>query len=118
MTSKPFKLSVTDEQLAQVERQCKEALERLPVFEANCLELDTAEDDFSFGLPPKTLRRLLQHVVSGYDWRKQEAAINAMGEHALLTVDDSVEGRIEVHYIHARSSHPDAKPLLLAHGWP
>jgi hypothetical protein len=110
----PFTLAISDKDLEQVKRQSSEALDAFPAFEAN---LADQPDDFRYGLPPKTARRLIERLATSYDWRAQEKAINEMGEHSHLTVQDAEEGDISIHFVHTRSSHADAKPLLLAHGW-
>jgi hypothetical protein len=114
MSVQPFTLAISDKDLDQVKRQAREALDAFPAFEAN---LADTPDDFRYGLPPKTARRLIERLATSYDWRAQEKAINEMGEHSLLKVQDAEEGEISIHFVHVRSPHADAKPLLLAHGW-
>lgn len=58
------------------------------------------------------LRQLLDHWQTGYDWRATESRLNAVPQ--LVT---NIEGQ-RFHLLHARSSNPDAMPLLLSHGWP
>lgn len=64
------------------------------------------------GTDPAYLRELVGYWSDGFDWRAQEARINAFGQ---LTT--SVDGQ-PIHLIHARSPEPAATPLLLVHGWP
>ncbi|MFC8598076.1 epoxide hydrolase family protein [Isoptericola sp. NPDC057191] len=68
--------------------------------------------DFSRGMPLPYLRELAEHWRDGFDWRAQEAALNA---HEQVTT--VVDGQT-FHVVHARSANPDATPLLLCHGWP
>ncbi|CAM3630402.1 epoxide hydrolase family protein [Isoptericola cucumis] len=68
--------------------------------------------DFSRGIPLPYLRELADHWRDGFDWRAQEAALNA---HEQVTT--VVDGQT-FHVVHARSANPDAVPLLLCHGWP
>jgi microsomal epoxide hydrolase len=58
------------------------------------------------------LRELVTYWIDGFDWRAQEARINAF-EQFTTTIDDQ-----NIHFVHARSPEPDALPLLLVHGWP
>ncbi len=68
--------------------------------------------DFSRGIPQPYLRELVEHWRDGFDWRAQEAALNAFPQ--LLT---EIDGQT-FHAVHVTSSNPDATPLLLCHGWP
>jgi pimeloyl-ACP methyl ester carboxylesterase len=63
-------------------------------------------------VPLAYLRELCGHWVSGYDWRATEARLNALPQ--FLTEIDG----LGIHFIHVRSSQPDALPLVLTHGWP
>jgi pimeloyl-ACP methyl ester carboxylesterase len=58
------------------------------------------------------VRELLAYWRNGFDWRAQERRLNAF-EQFTTTVDG-----LELHFIHRRSKHPDALPLVLVHGWP
>src|SRR6266550_9098921 len=64
------------------------------------------------GVPLGYLKELAEYWRAGYDWRKHEAALN---EHPQFVT--TIEG-LDVHFLHIRSAHPDATPLLLIHGWP
>ncbi len=68
--------------------------------------------DFSRGVPLAYLRELVEYWRDGFDWRAQEAALNAYDQ--LTTV---VDGQT-FHVVHVRSANADAVPLLLSHGWP
>ncbi len=68
--------------------------------------------DQSQGVQLATLQALVQHWGTAYDWRKAEARLNAVPQ---FTTD--IDG-LEIHFIHVRSSHPGALPLLVTHGWP
>ena len=67
---------------------------------------------WSRGVPLAYLKDLAEHWRTGYDWRKHEAALN---EHPQYTT--AIQGQT-VHFLHLRSSSPEAVPLLLLHGWP
>src|SRR5207244_5724949 len=58
------------------------------------------------------LQALGQVLGSGYDWRRLEARLNALPQ--FVTTIDSVD----IYFIHVRSRHPNALPLLVTHGWP
>lgn len=73
-------------------------------------ELPDAGEDYGINLA--RVRELAEHWRDGYDWRAQEAAINA---HPQFTTE--IDGA-RIHFIHVRSPEPAATPLLLAHGWP
>ncbi|MBJ7291095.1 epoxide hydrolase family protein [Williamsia sp.] len=69
-------------------------------------------DDHSQGLPEAYLRDLVAYWADGYDWRRVEARLNALPQFRT-----DIDG-LGIHFIHVRSSRPDATPLLLTHGWP
>src|SRR5580658_5397126 len=64
------------------------------------------------GIEQETFMRLLDHWRNGFDWRSQEARLNAV-EHGMTEIDGQ-----PIHFVHARSSHADAIPIVLVHGWP
>lgn len=69
-------------------------------------------DDQSQGVQLATLQALVKQWGTAYDWRKAEARLNAVPQ---FTTD--IDG-LEIHFIHVRSRHPGALPLLVTHGWP
>ena len=74
---------------------------------------DQIEDTgWEYGIPVDYLRDLVGYWRDTYDWREHEARLNAF-EQFRTTIDGQ-----RIHFIHARSAHPDALPLLLTHGWP
>ena len=68
--------------------------------------------DRSQGVQLATLRELARYWVTDYDWRACEARLNA------LTQRKSVIDGEDIHFIHAKSPHADALPLIITHGWP
>ncbi len=64
------------------------------------------------GFPVDYLRDLVGHWRDAYDWRAQESALNRQ-PHFRTRIDGQ-----SIHFVHARSDHPDAFPVLLVHGWP
>ncbi|MDA0638549.1 epoxide hydrolase [Nonomuraea sp. MCN248] len=73
-------------------------------------ELDGA--GWSYGVPVPYARALAEYWRTGFDWRAQEAALNAFPQ---FTTE--IDGQ-NVHFLHVRSPEPDALPLLVTHGWP
>src|SRR6202012_85207 len=74
--------------------------------EAECV------DDWSQGIPLAYTRELAGYWADGYDWRFREAALNRFDQ---FTTE--IDG-LDIHFIHQRSPHADALPLLITHGWP
>ena len=68
--------------------------------------------DWQRGVPVGYLTDLARYWVTSYDWRKQEALINAYPQ--FMT---EIDGQ-DVHFLHVRSAEPGALPLVLSHGWP
>jgi len=69
-------------------------------------------NDRSQGVQLATLRALARFWVDEYDWRRVEAKLNALPQ---FTTE--IDG-LTIHFIHVRSKHPDALPLVMTHGWP
>ncbi len=67
---------------------------------------------WEYGVPAGYLRELVAYWRDGYDWRAEEARLNGFPQYR-TTIDGQ-----SVHFVHARSPHADALPLLLTHGWP
>jgi pimeloyl-ACP methyl ester carboxylesterase len=67
---------------------------------------------WDLGVPLDTMKDLVAHWQSGYDWRKEEKKLNDLPQ--FMTRIDG----IDVHFVHVRSKHEDALPLILVHGWP
>jgi pimeloyl-ACP methyl ester carboxylesterase len=99
---RPFEVHVPEEQLAELRRRV--AATRLP-----SRELVT---DRSQGVQLATVQELAHYWATGYDWRACEARLNALPQ---FTTE--IDG-VDVHFVHVRSPHPDALPLIMTHGWP
>src|SRR3954452_22139341 len=69
-------------------------------------------EDRSQGVQLATLQELARYWATGYDWRKAEAELNALPQ--FTTELDEVD----IHFIHVKSPHEDALPLIMTHGWP
>ena len=69
-------------------------------------------DDWSQGVPLGYLQEVCDYWQHRYDWRRCEKRLNDFGQY-LAEVDG-----LDIHFLHVRSPHPDAMPLVLTHGWP
>jgi pimeloyl-ACP methyl ester carboxylesterase len=68
--------------------------------------------DASQGVPLARLKPLVEYWATDYDWRRAEAKLNALPQ--FVTQLDG----LDIHFVHARSSHEDALPVIITHGWP
>jgi len=101
-TVRPFEIKFPDEQLTDLRRRIAET--RFPSAELVA--------DRSQGVQLSTIRALADYWTAEYDWRKCEARLNALPQY--MTEIDGVD----IHFIHVRSQHEDALPLIMTHGWP
>ncbi len=69
-------------------------------------------DDWSQGAPLVRIQALVEYWRTAYDWRRCEAQLNGRGQHRT-----QIDG-VDIHFLHIRSKHPNALPLILSHGWP
>jgi epoxide hydrolase len=67
---------------------------------------------WEYGIPVDYLRELVEYWRDKYDWRAQEALLNRL-DHFRTRIDGQ-----SIHFVHARSKHAEALPLLIVHGWP
>ena len=100
--SGPFTVDVPEEALDDLRRRI--AATRWP-------DRETV-DDQSQGIQLAKLKPLVEYWGTGYDWRKAEAKLNALPQF-MTTIDG-----VDIHFIHVRSQHPNALPLIMTHGWP
>jgi pimeloyl-ACP methyl ester carboxylesterase len=110
-TVEPFHIAVPDDVLVDLRRRLADT--RWP--EPECVAPDaTGEDrlDWSQGIPLTYTRELATYWGTDYDWRSREAGLNRFDQ---FTTE--IDG-LPIHFIHQRSSHPDALPLVITHGWP
>jgi len=68
--------------------------------------------DWTQGAPLARVQALCHHWRHNYDWRRIEAHLNGLGQ-----FKTGIDG-LDIHFLHVRSKHPNAMPLLLTHGWP
>jgi hypothetical protein len=81
------------------------------IAETRWADPEPAPDD-SQGVRREILQPLMAYWAGGYDWRKVEAQLNALP--MFMTQIDG----LDIHFIHVRSRHEKAMPLILTHGWP
>src|SRR4249919_3319182 len=99
---RPFEFRASDEDLADLRRRI--AATRWP-------ERETVNDDTQ-GVRLDTIQKLADYWLNQHDWRKVEARIN--GYPNFITNIDGVD----IHFVHVKSKHPDAMPVIVTHGWP
>ncbi len=99
---RPFRIAVPDDVLTDL--RARLANTRWP-------ERELVED-WSQGAPLAWIQDMCEYWGTSYDWRTREAALNRFDQHVT-----ELDG-LDVHFIHARSPHPGAMPLLITHGWP
>ncbi len=99
---RPFRIHVTDELLLDLRRRL------------NATRWPDAElvNDWSQGAPLAWIQDICRYWADGYDWRAREALLNRFDQ--FITPIDG----IDIHYIHQRSAHAQARPLVMTHGWP
>jgi pimeloyl-ACP methyl ester carboxylesterase len=99
---RPFHVEIPEEQIDDLRRR----------IEATRWPSKELVEDRSQGVQLATLQELARYWGSDYDWRKAEAKLNALPQ---FTTE--IDG-VEIHFIHVRSSHENALPLIMTHGWP
>jgi hypothetical protein len=99
---RPFRFNVPEEQLVDLRRRVKAT--RWP-------DKETVTDP-SQGLQLATIQKLAQYWSTEYDWRKCEAKLKAL-PHFITAIDG-----LDIHFIHVRSKHDNALPMIVTHGWP
>jgi pimeloyl-ACP methyl ester carboxylesterase len=99
---RPFQVSIPEAELTELRRRITAT--KFP-------ERETV-DDMSQGVPLATVQMLARYWATEYDWRRVEARLNALPQ--FITEIDGVD----IHFIHVRSTHEGALPILVSHGWP
>ncbi len=100
--TRPFQVKVSDAELTELRRRVSAT--RWP-------ERETVSDQ-SQGVQLATTQALARYWEKEYDWRRCEARLNALPQ--FITEIDG----LDIHFIHVRSKHDDALPLIVTHGWP
>lgn len=99
---RPFTVHVTDAEVADLRRRLDAT--RWP-------EAETV-DDWTQGIPLAYTKELCEYWAADYDWRRFEASVNAY-DNFVTEIDG-----LDIHFLHVRSPHDDATPMVLTHGWP
>jgi pimeloyl-ACP methyl ester carboxylesterase len=99
---RPFKVDIPDEALDDLRRR---------VAATNWPEKETVADQ-SQGVPLAMIQQLARYWMTDYDWRTCEGRLNALPQ--FITGLDG----LDIHFLHVRSQHEDALPLIINHGWP
>jgi pimeloyl-ACP methyl ester carboxylesterase len=99
---RPFRVHVPDEEIADLQRRITAT--RWPSQELVA--------DRSQGVQLATIQEIARYWATEYDWRKCEAKLNALPQ---FTTE--IDG-VEIHFIHVKSPHANAMPLIITHGWP
>ncbi|MBS0296427.1 MAG: alpha/beta fold hydrolase [Proteobacteria bacterium] len=99
---RPFQVKVPDAELADLNHRIKAT--RWP-------ERETADND-SQGVRLATMQALARYWATDYDWRRCEARLNALPQFVT-----EIDG-LDIHFIHVRSKHASALPVIVTHGWP
>ncbi|MDO6430384.1 epoxide hydrolase [Flavitalea sp. BT771] len=99
---RPFHVSIPEKALVDLKQRVKAT--KWP-------ERETVSD-FSQGVPLATIQKLASYWTTNYDWRKIEAKLNTYPQF-MTTIDG-----VDIHFIHVRSKHKNALPVIITHGWP
>ncbi len=99
---RPFRVNVPEAELTELRRRINATRwpEKEPV------------TDHSQGVPLATMQKLARYWATEYDWRKVEARLNAL-PNFITEIDE-----LDIHFIHVRSKHENALPVIVTHGWP
>jgi pimeloyl-ACP methyl ester carboxylesterase len=102
MTPEPFVVSITDSELDELRRRLN----------ATRWADDFGNEEWTYGVERSWLEQMVDYWANRFDWRAQEAAINALPQFRV-----ELDGLL-VHYVYVRARTKDAIPLVLTHGWP
>jgi len=97
---RPFRVDIPETELTDLRKR------------VNATRWPEQENDPSQGVALKTIQALARYWGTDYDWRKCEAKLNALPNFVT-----EIDG-LDIHFIHVRSKHEDALPLIVTHGWP
>src|SRR5215204_1758274 len=99
---RPFRIDVPEEELVDLRRR---------ILATRWPERETVADE-SQGVQLATIEELARYWATDFDWRKAEAKLNALPQ---FTTE--IDG-VDIHFIHVKSPHENALPLIVNHGWP
>jgi pimeloyl-ACP methyl ester carboxylesterase len=98
----PFTINISEEQITDL----RDRINNTRWAEEECV------NDWSQGIPLTYVREIADYWANQYDWRKSEQHLNTF-DHYQTNIND-----LDIHFIHQKSPHPDAYPLIITHGWP
>ncbi|WP_457580370.1 epoxide hydrolase family protein [Ensifer canadensis] len=101
-TIRPFQFRATDEALADLKRR---------IVATKWPDQELVTDDTQ-GVRLATMQKLADYWANQHDWRKVEARLNALPQFVT-----NIDG-VDIHFIHVKSKHPNALPVIITHGWP
>jgi hypothetical protein len=99
---RPFRVDMPDDAIADLRRRVA----------ATCWPTTELVADASQGVQQAMLQELARYWATDHDWRRCEAELNALPQ---FTTE--IDG-VDIHFIHAKSRHENALPLIITHGWP
>jgi pimeloyl-ACP methyl ester carboxylesterase len=99
---RPFRVNVPEQKLVDLKRR---------ILATQWPEQENVKDE-SQGVQLATMQALAKYWATEYDWRKVEARLNALPQF-ITTIDG-----VDIHFIHVRSKHKNALPIIITHGWP
>ena len=99
---RPFRIEIPEDQLVDLHQRLRAT--RWP-------EAETA-NDWTQGVPLSYMREICAYWAETYDWRATEARLNVFPQ-----FKTNIDG-LDIHFLHVRSKHANALPLLMTHGWP
>src|SRR5918995_6207296 len=110
---RPFHINIPEEELIELRRRIMATRwpDKETVMEPNFRQR-SAPPNWGQGVQLATMQKLARYWSTDYDWRKIEAKLNAMPQ--FITKIDG----LDIHFIHVRSKHENALPLIVTHGWP
>ncbi len=97
-----FRINIPEGQLVDLRRR---------ILATRWPDKETVTDDLQ-GVQLATIQKLARYWATDYDWRKTESKLNALPNFVT-----EIDG-LDIHFIHVRSKHEDALPLIVTHGWP
>src|SRR5215470_12186640 len=101
-TIRPFHVHVPEEELKDLKRR---------ILATQWPDREIVNDETQ-GVQLATMQKLANYWAKEYDWRKMEAKLNALPQF-VTTIDG-----VDIHFIHVRSKHKNALPIIITHGWP
>src|SRR4051812_43259880 len=102
MTPEPFRIEVSDQRLDDMRRRLN----------ATSWPGDFGNASWRYGVEQEWLAEIVAYWANEYDWRVHEERMNTFPQFRV-----HIDG-VPVHFMHIKSGHPDAIPLILTHGWP